>query len=292
MSFLFLSHSSADDAVAEAVRGWLTAEGHESIFLDHHAHDGIVGGEAWEERLYTELRRCRALVALMSPQWLESPWCTAEVNHAQALRKGIIPLQIAGIEEATFRHRVPPAIRRLQIIGWHHADAQERLRQALTRAGLDQRNPGVWKGDRDPYPGLASFSRADSPVYFGRDQEITDLLDILNSCRAPRRSRLLLVQGASGTGKSSLVQAWLLPRLERYPERWLVLPPFRPARQPLGELASAFEMAAGQGILPTRPDPNASSVADWSKWIVDSAASLRNQRCHNDCTVLITIDQL
>src|SRR5580658_579099 len=66
MGFLFLSHSNADDVAAEAVRDWLIAQGHDSIFLDHHAQDGIVGGEVWEERLYTELRRCRALAALLS----------------------------------------------------------------------------------------------------------------------------------------------------------------------------------------------------------------------------------
>ena len=64
MDAFSFSHSSKDDAVASAVRHWLSAEGHQSIFLDHDEHDGIVGGEAWEERLYTELRRCRALLAL------------------------------------------------------------------------------------------------------------------------------------------------------------------------------------------------------------------------------------
>ena len=80
------------------VRKWLHSEGYEATFLDYHEHDGIVGGEAWEERLYTELRRCRALIALVSPNWVTSPWCVAEVNYAHALRKSIIPLQIAALE--------------------------------------------------------------------------------------------------------------------------------------------------------------------------------------------------
>ena len=108
MGLLFLSHSNVDDVAAEAVRDWLIAEGHDSIFLDHNALDGIVGGEGWEERLYTELRRCRALVTLLSPQWLESPWCAAEVSHAQALRKAIIPLQVTDIDKGLFDSRVPP----------------------------------------------------------------------------------------------------------------------------------------------------------------------------------------
>lgn len=77
MGTIFLSHSSKDDASASALRGWLEAEGHQAIFLDHDAVDGIVGGAPWEERLYTELRRCRAVIALVSPDWLNSPWCVA-----------------------------------------------------------------------------------------------------------------------------------------------------------------------------------------------------------------------
>src|SRR5438093_702612 len=94
---------------------------------------------------------CRALIALLSPKWIESPWCTAEVNHAQALRKSIIPLRIAAIDETAFDRSAPPAIRRLQFIDWRDPDARERLRDALMRAGLDRLNPSVWQGDRDPY---------------------------------------------------------------------------------------------------------------------------------------------
>ena len=105
MSFIFLSHSTMDDSMAGAVRDWLAAEGHQSIFLDH---EGIVGGELWEERLYTELRRCRALLALVSSDWLVSPWCIAEANHAQALRKPVIPLCIRGVDRQHMRKARPP----------------------------------------------------------------------------------------------------------------------------------------------------------------------------------------
>jgi hypothetical protein len=234
VSSIFLSHSSRDDAVATALGEWLRAEGHTAVFIDHHTLDGIAGGEPWEERLYTELRRCRALIALVSPDWLDSPWCIAEANHAQALRKPVFPLRIRPIGSAKYKSRAPPALRRVQAIDWcrsDHEKARAQLRRSLLAAGLDPKDLFVWRGDRPPCPGLDTFKREDAAVYFGREQEVTELLALLRECRAPNRPRLVLVQGASGTGKSSLSRAGVLPRLERDPDSWLVVQPIRPRLQ-------------------------------------------------------------
>src|SRR4051794_9109196 len=67
VSSIFVSHHSRDDAAACTLRDWLQKEGHAAVFLDHDTEAGIAGGEPWEERLYTELRRCRALIALVGP---------------------------------------------------------------------------------------------------------------------------------------------------------------------------------------------------------------------------------
>ncbi|EGV28617.1 Sigma 54 interacting domain protein [Thiorhodococcus drewsii AZ1] len=62
-----------------------------------------------------------------------------------------------------------------------------------------------------PYPGLLHFNRRYAPVFFGRELEIGDVLDRL---RLPE-ARFLIVSGDSGSGKSSLVDAGVLPRLEQ-----------------------------------------------------------------------------
>ena len=64
--------------------------------------------------------------------------------------------------------------------------------------------------DGSPYPGLMRFTRKYTPVFFGRDAEISEILDRL---RLPE-GRFLIISGASGTGKSSLVDAGVLPRIE------------------------------------------------------------------------------
>jgi WD40 repeat protein/serine/threonine protein kinase len=58
-----------------------------------------------------------------------------------------------------------------------------------------------------PYKGLASFQPEDASVFFGREDVVGDLL------RRLQTNRVLVVAGPSGSGKSSLVRAGLLPAL-------------------------------------------------------------------------------
>lgn len=62
---------------------------------------------------------------------------------------------------------------------------------------------------RGPYPGLRPFFQEDAPRFFGRGRQINQMLERLED------RRFLVVVGVSGCGKSSLVQAGLLPALEK-----------------------------------------------------------------------------
>ena len=56
-----------------------------------------------------------------------------------------------------------------------------------------------------PYPGMRSFDASEAALFFGRRQEITQLSELL------RKHPLVMLSGASGVGKCSLVQAGLFP---------------------------------------------------------------------------------
>jgi hypothetical protein len=120
--------------------------------------------------------------------------------------------------------------------------------EALDRSGLD---PDDWfpiPPNVGPYPGLVAFDEKDAGVFFGRKQEITEYLGILDTLRGPDRSQVLVISGASGSGKSSLLRAGLIPRLHRKPE-WVVISPFEVAREPVRNLLDRLsEMLAGLGI--------------------------------------------
>ncbi|MEO1447682.1 MAG: AAA family ATPase, partial [Cyanobacteria bacterium J06635_11] len=87
--------------------------------------------------------------------------------------------------------------------------------------------------DSNPYRGLESFDQADRELFFGRDKEIEQLM-----ARLETPHPLTVVLGASGTGKSSLVKAGLLPLLAERPE-FQVLPVMRPGNRSLRSLAVA-----------------------------------------------------
>jgi WD40 repeat protein/energy-coupling factor transporter ATP-binding protein EcfA2 len=62
---------------------------------------------------------------------------------------------------------------------------------------------------RLPYPGLRPFEEIDAPIFFGRHTQIVPLV------RQLRRQHFVAVVGASGSGKSSLVRAGLLPSIRQ-----------------------------------------------------------------------------
>jgi|GEM_PF-7055133 hypothetical protein len=86
--------------------------------------------------------------------------------------------------------------------------------------------------DFNIYPGIRPFDKDDAPYYFGRDVQIDELKARLTS------SNFLAIVGSSGTGKSSLVRAGLIPRLEKEGD-WLIAVS-RPENSPISNLAAAL----------------------------------------------------
>ena len=85
---------------------------------------------------------------------------------------------------------------------------EEMTERLLTALGAEEQ---LAPAGSNPYQGLRAFDEADAENYFGRAELIEHVLARLSG--EGLRSRLVLLVGASGTGKSSAVRAGLLPRL-------------------------------------------------------------------------------
>src|SRR5918992_1040250 len=249
MSVIFISHSSQDNETAKEVVAWLRERNFESIFLDFDPELGIPAGRHWEQELYQRLRVCRAVIILCSKHSTASPWCFAEITQARSLGKDLFPIKIGPCV-------VPEILTDRQVIDLtkNSEEGYERLWNGLIRCGLDPKDYFPWDPKRSPYPGLPAFEEEDAAVFFGRDESIQDGLDKLNQLRRYHRGqRLLMFLGASGSGKSSLVRAGIVPRLRRDPDAWLVVNPFRPRQRPFAELSIALSEAFGRHGQPQDP---------------------------------------
>jgi WD40 repeat protein len=98
-----------------------------------------------------------------------------------------------------------------------------------------------------PYRGLNAFDERDAALFYGRETVAAEVLEAIS--RRLRDPGVLVVSGASGAGKSSLIRAGVLPRirggeLSSASASWPCLI-FTPTRAPLAELATRIAPLAG-----------------------------------------------
>ena len=107
--------------------------------------------------------------------------------------------------------------------------------------GLDQE--ARWDASRSPFPGLRAFDESYAAVFFGRDRQIDQLRQLVDPPSRSREGAIIPVLGPSGSGKSSLVRAGLVPALRVSPD-WVITDPWTPSDVPLAEMSLALAHAA------------------------------------------------
>src|SRR4051812_13983475 len=213
-------------------------------------------GQSITQEIERGVRSSRVTIVVLSAAYMDDHWAAfgeqlaAFASVAKDLHGVLLPLlledcaltmHVASLVKLDFREPTRET--------W---EAEiDRLRGYLDRPAAPESDLAC------PYPGMRPFTESDAGRFFGREAELDSI-----EYRLRHGEREIYVIGASGSGKSSLIGAGLIPRLTRGIEglpRFLVRS-FRPGERPLERLAGALdgdvsEPAAAIGQLLTRHAP-------------------------------------
>jgi formylglycine-generating enzyme required for sulfatase activity len=254
----FLSYSHNDRVAADLLRDLLLARGIE-LFKDDAS---LRSGDRWLQRLQQAVAGCSAFIVLVGRDGVQR-WVGAEVEVAlnrhlsargDAPRLPIHPVLLGDTDPAA----LPPFLALFQAERWAPGDPLPYGLLAALMAGRERLDTQA-RFEGCPFLGLGAFQPKDAALFFGRRAETLEALAGLGdqSKTGPEQApggngqgyhRWLQIEGNSGSGKSSLVLAGLLPMVERgalWPRtgyaHWRILGPMMPGKEPVTRLAEALE---------------------------------------------------
>ena len=235
---LFISYATAD-------RSWV--EGYLVDVLTQagvrcHSEEAFALGMPRLLEFERAVQESQRTLLVLSPAYLAEGFTQltdllAQSHGLETATWPVIPLIIQPVE-------LPPRLAMLTALDATDPAQWSAVLERLC-AELQRPVPGPAPRPPCPYPGMVPFSEADSDRFFGRDEEIQELLERL------RLHPFATVIGPSGSGKSSLVFAGLIPALRRSslfpadaglrgPGDWLARN-LRPGEAPLAALAAALD---------------------------------------------------
>jgi signal transduction histidine kinase len=104
--------------------------------------------------------------------------------------------------------------------------------RSLTLVQYPPKKTTVVVDETCPYQGLQAFGKEQARFFFGREKVVQLLMEKLG------QANFVPIIGASGSGKSSVVRAALIPQLEK--NGWRILEPILPGDEPLAELKTVL----------------------------------------------------
>jgi energy-coupling factor transporter ATP-binding protein EcfA2 len=236
---VFLSHNSLDKASVEEIARKLKDAGLEP-WLDKWC---LTPGDTFQPGLADGLRNCATCAIFIGSKGLGN-WAREELLVAQdrAAREAgyrLIPILLPGVSDPFDFSKLPPFLTQRTWVDFRGGLDQERPFRILVNA-IKGKPPGPdavqsRADDTCPYQGLEVFDEVNAEFFFGRERDVQRLVEKLKA------TRFLAVLGASGSGKSSLVRAGLIPALREgalpQSEGWTMCV-FKPGSRPLTTLTA------------------------------------------------------
>ena len=235
---VFLSYAHSDGAAAAELNGWLAVQGVSTFFDRNKLRPGI----PWMAALAQAIASSKAVAILIGPHGLgntqqyEREFALVQQARSPARSFPVIPVLMPGCDS--------PPTGFLELQTWveftketgvlQQAHVLETLRAAVRGEDIA---PSDIRATICPYRGLEPFREEDKEFYCGREGASAEL------AARVREHSFVAVVGASGSGKSSLVFAGLLPELRKDRSVMWDVVTIRPGKWPLRSLAEALGVA-------------------------------------------------
>jgi hypothetical protein len=255
---VFLSYAHADAAPAQQLEAWLRAQGLRTFFDRSELAAGLPFLPALEDAIGSS----DAVALLIGQHGLGNTQQyereLALVRQTQDRGFPVIPVLLPGCEK--------PPTGFLELLTWvdlrdgigvrDQPGGLQSLLAAIRREPVDS---AAIRGSICPYMGLEPFHEEDAAFFCGRDETIDNLVAKVHE------HPFVAVVGRSGSGKSSLVFAGLLPAIRRQRDTtvWDVVT-LRPSARPLHALAKVFNR-----------EPPTVGVFAGQEWLDNEVAALR-----------------
>ncbi|MBC8171153.1 MAG: protein kinase, partial [Anaerolineae bacterium] len=283
---VFISYSRADNEFVQRLIYDLETEGI-PVWIDKK---GLKPGTRnWEDALRTAIRGAYAMILVASPASRQSNYVLDELAIAEMYKAPVYPVWVDGEE---WMDSIPMGMGKMQYIDARSENYTKALLELVMLLGVGASPEDLRRttenielpagfNPRNPYKGLRAFRENDQGDFFGRTGLIHELLQLLVTHTQPNASRLLAVIGPSGSGKSSVVMAGLLPALQRGDlpdsERWSYVPPMVPGTNPIENLtialAALMPERSQKAIREDLMDSSARGLHTLARQIVDRQSS-------------------
>ncbi len=249
--FLFLCFAPKDLPLAERLRDGLHAQGMTG-WVGHKTFQ--LGSAHEQEHLREVIRRALAVILVASPHTRRSRLVRQELYIAEMYQRPVYLFWMQGNQLVEVMPASRSGLPFFDARGEYHAQTLQNLLQAISKQVSPSSSQDLFseqltpppEAPRNPYKGLQAFRTEDAQDFFGRDDLIKTLLEKVQQLltidqQDKAASRLLTVLGPSGSGKSSVVMAGLIPQLKQGAlsgsQNWIYLDPMVPGKHPIEALA-------------------------------------------------------
>jgi len=206
MKRVFISYSRKNQSFAERLARDLDDAGLD-VWIDLRQ---IQAGEFWQREIFKGLQSAEFMVACISPDAINSEWVNREIQYAREQDKPIYPVMVERSLQYLRNSETLKWLTEVQFINFEdrYEQAFPELLEALPGGrplgAFDSFDPASIP---NPFKGLEAFQQTDAALFFGREELVRRAVQRI------RETRFLGVVGASGSGKSSLVRAGIIPQI-------------------------------------------------------------------------------